>query len=356
MVCEIPVRAAAAPLISVEAGLADAIDAAAAAADPRHFFLRRAWFAAAAGDAPASTLVARRGDGAVIAALPLVRVGPRLLGLSAVPGCYWPFRSFPVARDAGDDELVALLAAPAARRALGRVWRLGPVMDNDPTALALLRIARRCGFSVLARRTATSHAFDIAAARRAEPWPKPSTQRNMHKHEKKLSRLGAVEFRFVSGGDWGGGALDALAAIERESWAGSRAGADPKFVDPALRRGWDEIVRDPILAAMLSAGILSIDGAPVAFSFGLDCGRTRYCIATSYDERFARHSPGYLTGYLTYMAAAERGVTALSLGAGDGGEKSSMGAAPEAELMDYLFVRGAPLAALLRPVWRRSAG
>jgi len=352
MVCEVPVRAAAAPLISLEAGLADAIDAAAAAADPRHSFLRRAWFAAAAGEAPASTLVARRADGTVVAALPVVGAGPRLLALRAVPGCYWPYRSFPVARDASDEELAALLAAPAARAALGRAWRLGPVMDNDPTVARLLGIAGRCGFSVLARRTATSHAFDIAAARAAEPWPRPSTQRNMHKHEKKLARLGAVAFRFVSGPDWADGALDALTAIERESWAGNRAGADPKFVDPALRRGWDLIVRDPVLAAMLSAGILSIDGRPVAFSFGLDCGRTRYCIATSYDARFARHSPGYLTGYRTYMAAAERGVARLSLGAGDGGEKSGMGAAPEAELMDYLFVRGRALAALLRPLWR----
>jgi CelD/BcsL family acetyltransferase involved in cellulose biosynthesis len=356
MVCERPVRAAPPPLVSVEAGLPAAIDAAAAAADPRHAFLRRAWFAAAAGDAPASTLVARRGDGAVIAALPLVRAGPRLLGLSAVPGCYWPYRSFPVARDASDDELAALLAAPAARAALGRAWRLGPVMDNDPTLVRLLGIAGRCGFAALARRTATSHGFDIAAARAAEPWPRPSTLRNMHKHEKKLARLGAVDFRLVSGADWAGGALDALTAIERESWAGSRAGADPKFVDPALRRGWEEMVRDPVLAAMLSAGILSIGGAPAAFSFGLECGRTRYCIATSYDQRFARHSPGYLTGYRTYMAAAGRGVERLSLGAGDGGEKSGMGAEPEAELMDYLLVRGRARAALLAPLWRRSGG
>ena len=103
---------------------------------------------------------------------------------------------------------------------------------------------------------------------------------------------------------------------------------------------------------MLSVGILSIGGEPVAFSFGLDCGRTRYCIATSYDARFARHSPGYLTGYRTYMAAAERGVNRLSLGAGDGGEKSSMGAVPEAELMDYLFVRGSGSRPCCSPLWR----
>ncbi len=103
---------------------------------------------------------------------------------------------------------------------------------------------------------------------------------------------------------------------------------------------------------MLSVGLLKVGGAPAAFSFGLDCGRTRYCIATSYDARFARHSPGYLVGYRTYIEAAGRGVTRLSLGAGDTEEKRSIGAVPEADLVDCLFVRGAATAALLRPFWR----
>lgn len=335
--------------VRLEPGFSAAIDA--VAADERHLFLRRSWFAAAGGER-ASTLVAARPGGQVIAALPTVAAGPRALGLRAVPGCYWPFRSFPVAADASDDELAALLTAPAARAGLGRAWRLGPVMDNDPTAVRLLRIAGRCGFTVLARATATSHALDIGAMAGTEPWPRPSTQRNLHKHEKKLARLGEVGFRFVAGSGWTPEILDALARIECNSWVGSKKGADAKFIDPALRRGWETVIADPAAAAMLSVGILSIGGAPAAFSFGLDCGRTRYCIATGYDARFARHSPGYLTGYWTYQAAVKRGVAVLSLGAGDGGEKGSMGAAPEAELIDYLFVRGAAPAALLKPFWR----
>lgn len=335
--------------IRLEPGFPAAIDE--VAADERHLFLRRAWFAAAGGD-QASTLVATRPGGQVIAALPLVAAGPRAMGMRAVPGCYWPFRSFPIAADASDEELAALLSAPAARKALGRAWRLGPAMDNDPTASRLLRIAPRCGFTVLARGTATSHALDIGEMARTEPWPRPSTLRNMHKHEKRLAKLGEVGFRFVSGSGWSGEVLDALGRIERNAWAGSRAGADPKFVDPALRRGWETAIGDSAIADMLSVGILSIGGEPAAFSFGVDCKRTRYCIATSYDARFARHSPGYLIGYWTYQAAAKRGVEVLSLGAGDGGEKSSMGAAPEAELIDYLFVRSAALAALLKPFWK----
>jgi CelD/BcsL family acetyltransferase involved in cellulose biosynthesis len=337
------------PEVTVEPGFAPAIDE--VVVDERHLFLRRAWFAGAGGEQP-RTLVGRRPGGELLAALPLIDTGPRWLGFSAIPGSYWPFRCAPVAQDASEEELAALLSAPTARRALGRAWRLGPVLDNDAAAMLLTSAARRAGYRVLARRTASCFALDLAEARREGPWPKPSTLRNINKQKSKLARLGAIDFRFVSGGDWNSDVLDVLAAIERSAWAGNRAGADPKFVDPARRRGWETAIADPKLAAMLSVGILSIGGEPAAFSFGIDCGRTRFAIAKSYDARFAKQSAGYLTAYWTYMKAAERGGEWLSLGAGDGGEKSSMGAKSEGELMDYLFVRGAALAAALRPLWR----
>lgn len=336
---------AAATLATVESGFPVTIDFIAVAA--KHAFLRRPWYAGS-GEKGANTLIATRPSGEAIAALPLIRKGRFFLRIRSVAGCYWPFRSIALASDAKEEELAAVLGAPVARRTLGRFWRLGPALEGDPAVAALLRAARRAGYRTLSRRTGTSYSLDISA----KPWPKPSTLRNLRKQEKKLARLGPVGFSFVTGDEWSSGVLDRLAGIERAAWAGRKAGADPKFLDAGLRRGWEEAIADPELAGMLSVGILSIDGKPAAFSFGLDCGRTRHCIATSYDARFAEHSPGYVVGYWTYMKAAERGVDALSLGAGDGGEKSGMGAEPEGALIDYLFVRGGLTAALLKPFWR----
>ena len=346
MTCALPVTAAGAAEISLEPGISAALDE--VAADERHLFLRRAWFAGAGGSA-AATLVARR-HGRAVAALPTVAAGPQGLGLRAVPGCYWPFRSFPAG--ASDADLAALLTAPVARQALRRAWRLGPVPEHDPTLARLRRVSPVCGFTLLTRGAGTSWALDIAEAGRAGGWPKPSTLKNMFKHEKKLARLGEPGFHEVRGDGWTPAAFDALAAIERNAWHGSRAGADPKFADPAMRRGWEAAAADPAIAGMMTAGILSIAGEPVAFSFGIESGRTRYCIATSYDARFARHSLGYLACYKTYIAAADRALERLSLGVGDGGEKSSMGAAPEGDLVDCLFVRGRLLATALRLLWR----
>jgi CelD/BcsL family acetyltransferase involved in cellulose biosynthesis len=339
--------------VTLHPGCAAEIDDVAGRADSRHAFLRRAWFAASAPSST-STLVARRPDGRVVAALPTHDVGPKALGCRAVGGGYWPFRSFAVAQDASDDELAAFLSAPLTRHTLGPACRIGPVMTDDPTVLRLHRVAHRSGYRLLTRRVATDYKLDIAEARKAGPWPRPSTLKNNQKHHNRLARLGALEWRFVAGSDWTPALLDDLARIEANSWLATQKGADPKFIDPARAKAWRAMIADPVLAGMLSSGFLYLDGEPIAFSFGLNCGPIRYCVATSYDQRYAKNSPGYLTGYKTYIEAAARGIERLSLGAGDGGEKGSMGAEPTADIVDLLLIRGPWLAALLAPVWRRT--
>jgi CelD/BcsL family acetyltransferase involved in cellulose biosynthesis len=336
--------------VESHAGVPPLVDRVAESADPRHLFLRRAWFEACAPDS-VSTLIAARADGRAIAALPTCRAKP---GVRAVPGSYWPFRSFPLAADAGDAEIVTFLSHPTTRRALGRAWRLGPVFADDPTMQRLVQLAAPSGWTVLQRRLGTAYSLDISAARNDGSWPRPSTLKNIAKQEKRLAKTGSVGWRHVAGSGWTAEAFDDLALIERNSWVASRSGADPKFLDRDRRKGWERAIEDPEIARALTAGILSVDGTPVCFSFGIDAGSTRYSIATSFDQQFASLSVGYLTGYRTYVDAARGGVEILNLGIGDSGAKGSMGAKPEPAMVDCLVVRGALLAALLRPVWERG--
>ena len=117
-------------------GLPAAIDAVAARAAPGHGFLRAGWFAAAlhAYGGRARTVVVEEG-GVATCALPFVGMGPRRARLAAVPGSYWPFRSFPLSQEAGAATLDAALATLA-----GAVngLRIGPVYDDDPAAAPLL--------------------------------------------------------------------------------------------------------------------------------------------------------------------------------------------------------------------------
>jgi len=337
--------------IALYDGLPADIDDAVQAANERHGLLRRAWYQGA-GAAGVTTVTAARAGGQILTALPLTGVGGSFRSIRSVPGSYWPFRSFPVAKETSDSELAAFLTAPMVRRALGQAWRLGPVEASDPTATRLLRVARRSGWSVLQRQLGNVFVLDVRETKEGEAWPRASTIRNIKKHEKRLAKLGQLEFRFVCGSDWSPAVFEDLEKIERNSWVGTKAGADAKFLDPVRRQGWEAVAQDLALSAMLSVGILYIADEPVSFSFGLNCSDTRYCVATSYDEKFAKHSPGTVTGYRTYFEAVRRGVRFLDLGSGDGGEKSGMGAVPGPAVMDYLFVRNPVAAALLRPIWR----
>ncbi len=340
--------------IDVGDGIAASLDEAAEAADPRHRFLRRAWFAAAGGDG-AATLTARRPDGRIVAALPTVRGGAAVLGLRAVPGSYWPYRSFPIAADASDEEIIALLAHPAAERVLGRAWRLGPIYSDDPTGARLARLATAAGWKRLERRIATSFMLDIPAAKREGKWPRSSTRRKNRWFEKELAKNGPLAWHFVTGDRWTSGVFDQMAAIEAESWIPKRTkGNDAKFLAPHHRRFWEAAARDPELASMLNAAILIIGGIPAAFTFDLDIGPLKYGIATSYDERFAKNSPGRVLVYRSLDRAMEQGVETVDWGAGNSGYKTKLGAVPGPDIVDCLFVRSAWLCRALGPLWMRS--
>jgi len=318
--------------VTSERGASAAIDD--VAGDPSHSFLRAAWFGGAE-----RTLVVRRG-GRPVAALPLVKRRPLL---SEVPGSYWPFRSFPVAEDVRGDEMAALLrAAPA-------VWRMGPVREDDPTLLRLAAAAREAGVAMLRRALGTTYVLDLAGR---EGWPSGSTLKKNRWFEKKLAEDGALRFETVYGGD--GALYDALAEVERNSWIARDTDAkDAKFLAPHHRACWERAAADPAIAVRMRVTLMRIGERPAAFVFALEAGETLSIVANSYDERFARHSPGRVLIYRELQRAVEAGFTEVDWGAGDPGYKSAIGAVPGAEIVDCLFVRSRVVAAALRRVWER---
>ena len=334
-------------------GLPTAIDAVAAAAWPGHRFLRRGWYAAAVaayGGTARTVLVEVQGRPAL--ALPVVAAGPAWLNGVSIPGSYWPFRGFPVAADAGDavfDAALDVLAGTA------RVVRIGPVYDDDPAVGPLLAAARARGWTTMARHVAHGWRLDMGA--QPPPWPRNSTLRKNRFHEKHLGAHGALDWRFLGQRDWPGG-FALLGAVERKSWIASRTdGADAKFLLRGHGAFWREAARDPVLAGMMRAALLTIDGEPAAFSFDLETGATSYAIANSYDPAFAKHSPGKLLYWRNLVEARGRGVDVVDWGAGDSGYKQVIGAVEGPAMRDWLLVRpgwAARTARLLSPAWRRS--
>lgn len=332
-------------------GIAPAIDDACAWAPPSHAFQRRAWFEAAATGG-CVTIAGHRPDGSALAAIPLAPMGPRMLGMWMVPGSYWPFRAAVVAGDASVDELADLLRQDSVASALGQAWRIGPVYADDAGMRRLASAAKRAGWTMLERKTGTTWLIDVPALRGRGAWPPRSLARRIRSHERQLEALGPVSHEFVSGSRWDPATLDALAAIEAESWVGKRTdGSGAKFLKPEQRAYWQAALNDPALAAMLSASILRVGDTPVAFSFDLTAGRLQYGIASSYDERFAKCAPGKVVALRQLERSAADGVETFDWGCGDNGYKRSLGAEAGSEIVDYLFVRSRPVAALLRQKW-----
>lgn len=347
------------PLIraGVVEGLATAVDIVAARGAASHAFLRRGWYAAAlaAYGGEARTLVVAE-DEAPVLAMPFVPVGPRMLGMASVPGCYWPFRSFPLALGTSDAALRAGLSALGTRV---NGLRIGPVHDGDPAATPLIEAARANGWVAIDRMLGTSWTLDLQPVVDGQPWPRNSTLRKNRFHEKHLGAHGALDWCFLSASDWPA-RLDDLAAIEETSWiAVDTDRRDMKFTADGHLAFWRAAAADPVLARMFRAALLRVDGAPAAFSFDIDTGALIYAIANSYDPRFAKHSPGKLLYWRNLVAAMGRGARQVDWGAGDSGYKTVIGARAGAAIRDWLLLRPgfpATLAPALRVAWRRSGG
>ncbi len=336
-------------------GLASAIDTVAAAGPASHGFLRYGWYAAALaayGGSPRTLVV--EDDGVPVIALPFVGFGPGPLHLAAIPGSYWPFRSFPVAHGASEGGWNAALAALA-----GTVngLRIGPVYDDDPGATPLIVAARRAGWCAMPRFVADSWLLDMTALRAEGTWPRGSTLRKNRQLERQLGERGTPEWLGLRGADWPA-AFDRLAAVEAASWIASRTdGRDAKFTEGGHGAFWRAAAADPEVAAMMHAALLTIDGRPVAFSFDIDAGDLTYAIANSYDPAFAKQSPGKLLYYRNLGSALDRGIARVDWGAGDSGYKQVIGATKGPAIRDWLLLRpGAPAWAgrMLRGLWARS--
>lgn len=351
---EIETAAAAsdAPAAHVLPGFPRAIDRVADLAAPAHRFLRAAWFGGS-GDTGAVTLVGERADGTPFAAIPTMPVGPAVAAARTVPGAYWPFRFFPLAADAAEPELTALLAGDGARAALGRVWRLGPVHRADPATKLLVKAGRKAGWTVLKRSLGTTFVQDLAAEAAAGRWPPKSRLRKVRAGERRLDAEGGHAVRFASGAHWTDDLLDRLGDIEARAWVGrSTDGNGAKFLTEEQRGQWRRVLRDPVLADMLSATVLEVAGRPVAFSFDLTAGPLRYALASSYDEDWKAFSPGHVVTHRMLAESLARGVSRIDWGAGDGGFKRELGAQAGSEIVDCLFVRSRPLAVVLRTRWK----
>ncbi|PKP95266.1 MAG: hypothetical protein CVT76_08535 [Alphaproteobacteria bacterium HGW-Alphaproteobacteria-15] len=215
----------------------------------------------------------------------------------------------------------------------------------------LIEAAQIAGWTILSRPSGSSWVVDLNRAR-ATGWPRASTKKRLRRIERRLGTLGEVTWQYVRGRGWDDGVLADLAAVEAASWVATDTnGSGAKFLTTAQRGVWQDMLNDPLLAAMLCATILRVDGRAVAFSFDCDDGPVRYGIAGSYMTELGRYEIGKLANYRSMEDAMAAGQRRVDLGMGDSGYKREMGAAEAYHLADLLFVRSRIAARLLAKKW-----
>lgn len=326
-------------------GLSGAIDLVAQRAPETHRFLRYQWFAAAlaAFGGSARTILVER-DGDPVIALPMIRFGPAAARFAVVPGNDRPFRSFPAEADTDAGAFDALVDR------LGdtiNALRIGPVIDGDPALWPLLAAARAKGWATLGRFVADSHLLDLRATQGAGDWPRPSTVHRNRFYEKRLADRGVLDWHFLDGAGLAAGGFAELAAVAEKDAAGSDG--DHAF--------WQAAAVDPVLAGMLWAALLTVDGAPVAWALDLHVGAVKYPIASGHDPAFARHAPVRLLYYRNLARAAAAGIGTIDWGIGEG-HRRAIDAETGPALREWLLVRpGLPalLGRVLRGLWERPA-
>ena len=348
-------RVEAAPLsVELQDGFPDAIDLLSVGSLCQNAFLRSSWYSAGAHDG-GHTLIAKRANGALLATIPTTKMGPSLVGVKKVPGSYWPFRSVLVAEDALAVELADMFSRDTARKALGPIWRIGPVAADDPTTAIVTSAAVLAGWNVLERRVGTSWLLNLVDIKNDGTWPSKSTAKRLRQYERRLSEQGQVTWRNVTGTDWDQLALDQMAQVERESWVGTKTDqSGAKFLQDHQRALWQHALADPEIAARTAATILLLDDRPIAFSFDLFSGTTQYAIASSFAEDFGDYRVGRLVTCQQLQKAREAGIQTVDLGAGDSGYKRQMGAVEGYEFVDLLIVANRMTANMLAMKWGKE--
>ena len=340
--------------ILTDSDLATEVDRLARLDDPRRAFLRSRWFTAS-GDASLEFVVARGGAGHPLLALPLTTrtLGP--LAVKQVAGAYWPFRGAPLDRSAPAGAIADAMLQRDVRKALGAAWRLGPVVVDDPAVRTLRDAARLAGWQCLERDVGALFYLDLVKLRASGDWPSNKGKQKDRWRVRQLEKTGPVAITAYTGLEWTARDRDAIAAIEAASWVGQlEKGGDTKFLDLQLRHYWERAATDRAIAAMIRGAILWVGDTPAAFTFGLEAGDTRYCIANNFDKEYNKFSPGRILLYHDFEDAADRGFARIDWGLGDGGYKAKMGAHQDACVVDLLFVRNPVLARVASALWQRG--
>lgn len=133
---------------------------------------------------------------------------------------------------------------------------------------------------------------------------------SIRRRERRLSEKGALRFEVERPtADTAQEAFAHAARVEMQGWKAGTKFAMEK--DPEQMAFFREYAPRAARAGRLHLSFLSLDGTPIAMSFGEVFDGTYYAYKTGFDDRFRAQAPGILLQYKLIGALAADGVTRL---------------------------------------------
>jgi CelD/BcsL family acetyltransferase involved in cellulose biosynthesis len=164
-----------------------------------------------------------------------------------------------------------------------------------------------------------------------------SVRYNLRRERKLLHQLGEAEIVCHRNGELTSDLFERIAAVEQQSWKSEvrtprLTGAGRGFLESALRalgmRGAAEV------------WTVRLNGQEIAYAINLLAGDRLYYYNTSFDQSYAKHSPGKVLTAACFEHACETGVKEFDFLRGDEPYKRFWANA-ERNVMGYVLYRGA---------------
>lgn len=188
------------------------------------------------------------------------------------------------------------------------MFRMSRLIEGSPLTACLEDQLRRGQTSFRSRSETPSFvlplpgSYDKYLARRSGKF------RNfVRRAEKRLARLGRIEFLQTGVHLDLDAAYTALIDIETRSWKHEHGTAISAI--GRQRNFYQELCRGMFESGRLHLTFLTLDGAPIAYNLGLVFDDTYYYLKTSFDEAFRAHSPATVVRSRLLALLIESGIS-----------------------------------------------
>jgi len=195
--------------------------------------------------------------------------------------------------------LILRCDAAAAARAFAEHWardrqwdllRLHGLPEGEFTdALARHLEALRCRCTVLRN-------WGHSRVKVEQPWEQyfrtglsRDTRQEVARQGRRLADLGSVDWSNSDSSTSAMAGLEAFMEVEKQSW--KREAGETIASDPTLVAFYGDLIGSFAAAGMAAVTVLRLNGAPIAAALGLSTRRL-VALKTSFDQRFAKYSPG----------------------------------------------------------------